>query len=139
MFEECCHSQVCRKNAVLHDNELSFFFLCGYHDASFRLQKIYDLLSYFRAVRELHTQLPEDHVHPAVSVRSNTVCASAALRSSSSTLPSSLAHRHAPTAACTSRRSLIPITTGILPEARATSPNSAARTDHATATAATSS
>ena len=25
MFEECCHSQVCRKNAVLHDNELSFF------------------------------------------------------------------------------------------------------------------
>jgi hypothetical protein len=94
-----------------------------------------------------HTQLPEDHVQPAVPVRSNTACANAALRSSSSRLPASFAHRHAATASCTSPKLLIPTTTGILlPAAPAPAPASApvpsstlpaTRRDHATATPAT--
>ena len=80
----------------------------------------------------LYTQLPDVHVHPAIPVRSNTSCASAAFLVNSSCLPSSLAHRQASTASCTSLTLLIPTTTGIRPSA-------AARTDHATATLAISS
>jgi hypothetical protein len=91
------------------------------------------------------TYLPEGHVHPAVPVRSNTARASAALRSSSSRLPSSwtLAHRHAATVSCTSRRLLNPTTTGILllaPAALlgpAVAATAAKRTDQAMATATT--
>lgn len=88
-----------------------------------------------RCARKSQTQLPDDHVHPAVPVLLNTAWTSAALRSSSPRLPSSwsFAHRHAATVSCTSRRFFIPTTTGILP---IPSPGPAAkRTDQATATA----
>jgi hypothetical protein len=107
----------------------------------FRMHAVFTTCYYRTSEKEKkyasYTQFPDAHVHPAVSVRSNTPNASAAFTSSSSLLPSSssLAHRHASTAACTSLKLLIPTTTGIRPS---DSPSQALLTDHATATFATS-